>query len=71
MEKEIRDFLRLDEKDFLAIKKVGYDNYRVNIYQKFTIEESVIQKTILKSSYYLNIKNGIIKDLTIWECYYF
>ena len=65
MEKEIRDFLRLDEKDFLAIKKVGYDNYRVNIYQKFTIEESVIQKTILKSSYYLNIKNGIIKDLTI------
>lgn len=61
----IKEFLYLTDSDISQIKKVGPENYRVNIYKRFYIHESVIPRTELSNSFYLFINESSIKDLTI------
>ena len=53
------------DKNLTKIKNVGGDFYRVNVYVKFNVEDSVITRTRMDRSYYLKIdKDGNIHNLT-------
>lgn len=61
----IKKFLNLTDSDITQIKKVGQENYRVNVYKRFYVHESVIPRTELSNSFYLMVSESLIKDLTI------
>lgn len=54
------------DKNLTKIKNVGGQNYRVNVYKKFNVDDSVITRTRMDKSYYLRIdSSGNIHNLTL------
>ena len=48
------------------IKKVTVDCYRVNIYQSYTVEESVIPRNrMIRSAFIRENQDGTLTDITI------
>jgi hypothetical protein len=68
MDKEtFSKLLGVNPSDTLTYKEVAHNRYRVNIYTQTYIDGSVVPRTTMQKSYYLEYdkENNSIKDLTI------
>lgn len=65
IEDRIKKFVGAEDNCIAQIKQVSKNNYRINLYRRDYIGESVIPKTTMSASYYLEVDGSVIKDLTI------
>jgi len=61
----VRKSLNISDSSEVTIASVGVDRYRINVYDKSFIEGSVVPRTTLSSSYFVEIKEEVLTDLTI------
>lgn len=59
--------LKINPSDTITFKEVAHSRYRVNVYKSEFIDGSVVPRTTMSHSYYVeyNKETNLIKDLTI------
>lgn len=59
--------LKIDSNDTITFKEVANSKYRVNVYRSRFVDGSVVPRTVMHKSYYVEYDKEaeIIKDLTI------
>lgn len=56
--------IKNNSKITISIKHVGEDRYRVNVYEKYYVDGSVIPRSRIKSSHFLCNRDEL-KDITL------
>lgn len=65
IEQLIREKFSIDKEDIVRFKEVAPAKYRVNTLRKITVEGSTLYKFTNIGSYYVEIKDNKLTDLTI------
>lgn len=65
IEQLIREKFSIDKNDIVRFKEVAPTKYRVNTLRKIIVEGSTLYKFTNVGSYYIEIKDNKLTDLTI------